>query len=112
VDDKITFRLGMADKLLKEMVLDPALLGSFDLVFIDADKENYVIYAEYALKLLKSGGSLLVDNTLWKGLVAYPKPHDNGAMHVHQFNQWIMETYGNSCSIIPAWDGLSIVVKK
>jgi len=112
VGEKIIFKLGMAEKILREMTLDPKFLGYFDVVFIDADKENYQLYAEYAFKLLRIGGSLLVDNTLWKGLVAYPKPHDNSAMHLRQFNDWIAEKYGKSFALLPGWDGLSIVVKE
>src|SRR4029453_10833360 len=72
VDQKIDLRLGPAlvtlDALLKE---DQA--GTFDFAFIDADKTNYQNYYERALQLLRAGGLIAIDNTLWSGRVANPQ---------------------------------------
>lgn len=112
VDEKIHFELGMASKTLERLVEDEPSLGFFDAIFIDADKENYKLYVEQSMKLLKQGGLILIDNTLWKGLVKYDTPHDNGAEHMRAFNQWLADTYGRDAALIPAWDGMSMVFKR
>ncbi len=112
VQDKIHFELGEATKILHRMVEDKPSLEFFDMAFIDADKENYRQYAELCMKLLRKGGVLLIDNTLWKGLVQFKEPRDNSAKHVQAVNEWVFETYGNSATLIPAWDGLLMVVKE
>ncbi|HEY9772756.1 MAG TPA: class I SAM-dependent methyltransferase [Planktothrix sp.] len=63
--------------------------GPFDLVFIDADKPNYINYYEHVLKKMPSGGVILADNVLWNGEVLNPKTEDGKALaefndHVHQ----------------------------
>lgn len=117
VGKKIEFKLGLAEMILKEMASSKEHRGgraskSFDLVFIDADKENYKKYFEYALKMTRKGGSILLDNTLWRGLAAASSPEDNGARHVQAFNKWLHLKYGRQATIVPAWDGVTIVVKK
>jgi predicted O-methyltransferase YrrM len=109
---KINFKLGLAEKILKEMTSIKKSLEHFDLVFIDADKENYKKYTEYSFKLLRKGGTIIIDNTLWRGLVADKHTADNGAKHLKAFNVWVAQKFGKQASIIPAWDGLTIVVKK
>lgn len=112
VEDKIHFELGEATKILHRMVEDKPSLGFFDMAFVDADKENYRQYAELCMKLLKKGGVLLIDNSLWKGLVQFKESRDNSAEHVKAVNEWVFETYGNNATLIPAWDGLLMVVKE
>lgn len=117
VQKKIKFKLGLAEEILKNMAGTAAgnrasFLEYFDLIFIDADKENYKRYMELSFKLLKKGGTILIDNTLWRGLPAEAQPEDNGAKHMKAFNAWLFKKYGKNASIVPAWDGLSIVVKK
>ncbi len=109
VQKKIEFKLGLAETILKDML---ASTPKFDLVFIDADKENYKKYMEYADKMTRSGGSILVDNTLWRGLAASADSKDNGSMHIRAFNKWLHGKFGKNAAIMPVWDGLTIVVKK
>jgi predicted O-methyltransferase YrrM len=103
-------------KSTRKLTSDVPSLNFFDAIFIDADKENYKHYVTEALRLLKPGGTILIDNTLWKGLVQYEKPHDNSAMHMRDFNSWVFKEYGNNkwftASFVPAWDGLIMIVKK
>jgi caffeoyl-CoA O-methyltransferase len=73
---KITIMLGDATKTIAAMPIDPP----FDLVFIDADKENYPIYYELALPRLKQGGLLVADNTLWSGRVLAPADDEDRAI--------------------------------
>ncbi|XP_020089918.1 caffeoyl-CoA O-methyltransferase 1-like [Ananas comosus] len=73
VAHKIDFREGRALPMLDQLVADEKAHGSFDFIFIDADKDNYLNYHERALKLVRPGGVIGYDNTLWKGAVAMPE---------------------------------------
>lgn len=112
VDQKIHFELGDAREILAKLTSDQASLEFFDFIFIDADKKEYQHYVEEGMKLLRPGGSMIIDNTLWKGLVQYEDSRDNGAEHLKKFNMWLFDTYKDDVSIVPAWDGLTLVVKK
>ncbi len=111
LSEKIHFELGEASKVLHKMVDDKPTQEFFDCAFIDADKENYRQYVELSMKLIKKGGVLLIDNTLWKGLVQYENSRDNSAEHIKALNEWVFDTYGTNASMVPAWDGLLMVVK-
>lgn len=112
VADKINFELGEATTILHKMLEDKPSLEFFDIAFIDADKQNFRQYAEMSMKLLRKGGVLLIDNTLWKGLVPYKESFDNNAEHIKALNEWVFKTFGTSATLIPAWDGLTMIVKK
>jgi caffeoyl-CoA O-methyltransferase len=71
---KITIRQGPALDTLK------TLSGPFELIFVDADKENYVGYFEAALPLLAPNGLMLVDNVLWRGRVLHPESEEDHAI--------------------------------
>jgi O-methyltransferase len=111
LSEKIHFELGEADQVLEKLMADKPSLGFFDLVFVDASKKSYKYYVESAMKLVKDGGVIVIDNTLWKGLVQYEKTSDNGAEHLKQFNTWIHQNFGNNVCIVPAWDGLTLLYK-
>jgi len=68
VDDKIQFELGPAADTLQKLI-DAGESETFDFVFIDADKTGYDVYYEKCLILLKKGGVIAIDNTLWSGAV-------------------------------------------
>ena len=72
VDDKIQLRLDGGVKVLEELLADPANLGTFDFAYIDADKPSYPVYLKLLTKLLRPGGFVMIDNVLWKGMVADP----------------------------------------
>ncbi|URE27567.1 caffeoyl-CoA O-methyltransferase [Musa troglodytarum] len=72
VAHKIDFREGPALPVLDQLLQDETNHGSFDFVFVDADKENYVNYHRRLLDLVKVGGLIAYDNTLWSGAVAAP----------------------------------------
>lgn len=71
VADKVDFRVGPAVDSLKQLIAE-GRQGTFDLAFIDADKENYPSYYELCLQLLRPGGIIAVDNVLWGGAVIDP----------------------------------------
>ena len=75
VADKIELRLGNASESLEKM-MNEGLSGTFDMAFIDADKENYKIYYEKCLELLRPGGLIMIDNVLWYGRPADPNASD------------------------------------
>jgi predicted O-methyltransferase YrrM len=111
LSDKVHFELGEADEILEKLSSDKPSIGFFDIAFVDASKEKYQYYVEQSMKLVKKGGVVVIDNTLWKGLVQYNNTADNGAEHLKKFNQWLHQTYGENVCIIPAWDGISILYK-
>src|SRR5215469_11120475 len=75
VADRIELRLGPAVSTLDHM-LAQGKRGTFDMAFIDADKENLLAYYERCINLVRRGGLILVDNTLWEGSVADDSDHD------------------------------------
>ncbi|XP_058735508.1 caffeoyl-CoA O-methyltransferase 5-like [Vicia villosa] len=72
VVDKIDFREGPALPVLDELIQDENNKGTFDFVFVDADKDNYLNYHKRVIELVKIGGLIGYDNTLWSGSVAAP----------------------------------------
>jgi caffeoyl-CoA O-methyltransferase len=78
---KITIRLGDALETVRSLPAEP----SFDLAFLDADKEGYVAYFEELVPRLRRGGLLVADNTLWSGEVV--DPQTDHARAIHHFNE-------------------------
>ncbi len=101
---KITIRLGPALETLK------TLAGPFDLAFIDADKENYPAYYERVMELLRPGGLILVDNTLWDGQVL--KPEDEPTRAIDQLNRRIAADTRVENVLLTVRDGMQLVRKK
>ena len=83
----------------------------FDLVFIDADKENYIHYYEDAIQLVKKNGLIIIDNVLWHGEVADDSKQDKYTNIIRSFNQLIKKDNRVQKNIIPIGDGLTICVK-
>ena len=84
----------------------------FDLIFIDADKENYKKYYENSLELLKKGGLVIIDNVLWRGNVADRAKKDKFIDIMRDFNTYIKNDNRVEKIILPLGDGLNICVKK
>lgn len=85
---------------------------SFDMIFVDADKANYDAYFESAIKLLRSGGVLLLDNTLWSGKVADPKENDADTKAIRQLNRKLQKDMRIELSHLPIADGLTLCLKR
>ena len=85
---------------------------SFDLIFIDADKREYPAYYIEAMRLLRPGGYILADNTLWDGHVADPERHDQQTRGIREFNRLAADDPEAEVVIIPMRDGLSIIRKR
>ena len=85
---------------------------SFDMIFIDADKENYKKYYENSLELLKKDGLLIIDNVLWRGNVADMSKKDKFIDIMRDFNTYVKNDNRVEKIILPLGDGLNICVKK
>ncbi|MGD8778536.1 MAG: O-methyltransferase [Ignavibacteria bacterium] len=92
----------------------PQLEHSYDLIFLDADKEDYQILFHYSLMLLKKGGVLFVDNLLWYGHAAaksVPPKLKNSTKHIKEFNKLFVNFNNLKTTIVPIGDGIGIGVK-
>ena len=111
VEDRIDLRIAPAldtlDKLLAQ-----GEAGTYDFVFIDADKGNYLNYFQRALDLLRQGGLVAVDNVLWSGAVADPTRDDDDTEAIRAFNRAIAKDARVSLSMVPIGDGLTLALKR
>ena len=111
VEHKIELRLGAAVDTLNAL-LDEGQSGRFDLAFIDADKERYLEYFERCLRLLRPGGLIIVDNTLWSGKVADPEVSDADTSAIRHFNEMLHSDDRVDVSLVPVGDGLTLARKR
>lgn len=108
---RIELRLAPAlDTLDKLLEGDQA--GSFDFVFIDADKTNYDSYYERALVLLRSGGLIAIDNVLWSGAVADPADQSPDTVALRRLNAKLQRDERIDLSLLPVGDGLTLARKR
>ena len=84
----------------------------FDLVFIDADKENYLNYYNICIDLIDKGRLIIVDNVLWHGEVADGSKNDKFTSIIRDFNKYLKQDSRVSKNIIPVGDGFTICIKK
>jgi predicted O-methyltransferase YrrM len=111
VEHKIDLRLAPATQTL-DGLLGTGQAGSYDLAFIDADKTNYLAYYERVLALLRPGGLVLVDNTLWSGRVADPEVGDEDTVALRHFNEVLHRDERVDLSLLPMGDGLTLARKR
>ena len=91
----------------------PTLNEQFDIVFIDADKENYLPYFNLVFDKVKSGGYIIADNVLWSGkVVESVKANDTDTKKLLEFNAYIQNHEGAENVLLPVRDGLMICRKK
>lgn len=106
VADKIVFAIGDA------LTEAPRLGISFDMVFIDGDKRTYAEAYEMSLTLLRPGGIIVADNTLWDGHVADPAyDKDSQTLGVRRFNELVAADSRTEQVVLPLRDGLTIIQK-
>lgn len=86
--------------------------AAYDLVFVDADKTNYPIYAEQALRLLRPGGVLAMDNMLWHDKVADPAARDETTVMLRDLGKQLREDERLMPHLLAAGDGLFVAVKQ
>jgi predicted O-methyltransferase YrrM len=111
VAHKIDLRLAPALETLDGLVA-AGECGRYDFVFIDADKASYLDYYERALRLLRSGGLVAVDNTLWYGRVADPEVADEDTVAIRHFNEHLHRDERVDLSLVPIGDGLTLARKR
>lgn len=111
LDERIELRLAPALETLAK--LERAGQGeSFDLIFIDADKANYPAYLEHALVLVRSGGLILFDNTLWSGRVLEINPESADTRAIQALNRRLKQDQRLDLSLLPLGDGLTLCRKR
>ncbi len=112
---------GVADRI--ELVLAPAEQtldarlaagesGLYDFAFIDADKTSYLAYYERLMKLVRPGGLIVVDNTLWGGEVANPGNRDEDTVALREFNDVLLADPRIDLSLLPLGDGLTLARRR
>jgi caffeoyl-CoA O-methyltransferase len=111
VSSKVDLRLAPAMETLDGLLAEGGA-GTFDFVFIDADKENYAGYYERALELLRPGGLIAVDNVLWSGRVLDPQWIDRHTVAIRDFNSKLLSDHRILLSMIPIADCLTLAWKK
>ena len=89
----------------------PTLEETFDLVFIDAYKDDYPAYYQAAMEKLAHGGYILVDNVLWSGKVLDETLNDSTTIIIHQFNQMVTNDARVENLLLPIRDGLMVIKK-
>ncbi|MFN0204189.1 MAG: O-methyltransferase [Bacteroidia bacterium] len=105
--EKVELKIGDAKQLI------PTLTDTWDLVFLDADKENYLNYYELILPQVRKGGVILADNVLWSGKVLSPAvSNDKDTLHLQQFNDFVKQDSRVECVLLPVRDGIMMIRKK
>ncbi|MXZ23592.1 MAG: methyltransferase domain-containing protein [Caldilineaceae bacterium SB0665_bin_21] len=111
VADKITLKLGPAVDSLRRLLAEGSA-ESFDIAFIDADKDNYPNYYDLCFDLVRPGGLILIDNTLWGGQVVDPSVSDPDTEGIRAVNQRAFEDDRVDSCLLPLSDGLHICHKR
>lgn len=106
VESKIDLQIGPADVSLAKLVKESP--SSFDFVFIDADKAGYDNYYEAALKLVRVGGVVALDNMLWYGKVADPTDSKAATLTLRSLNDKMAADPRIHFSLVPIGDGLAL----
>jgi len=112
VSGRVVPRLGRAAETLRELAEDPAEAGTYDLVFLDADKRGYCEQYELALALLRPGGCVGVDNVLWYGKVADPARMDKNTEAIRALNALAVQDPRVDASLVPIGDGMMLCRKR
>lgn len=118
IADRIKLKSGKADDTLTQL-LNEGGAGTYDIIFIDADKPNYERYYEKALKLLRPGGLVILDNMLWSGSTAYPKfytkglkTYDESTAILRNLNERIAKDVNVDATLLSFEDGVMVAQKR
>lgn len=107
VEQRVNYLIGNALEIIPTLEMD------FDLVFLDADKRNYLSYYKQLIDNLKSGAYILADNVLWSGKVVEPlDPKDIDTHEILAFNKYVQEDERVENILLPIRDGLMLIRKK
>jgi predicted O-methyltransferase YrrM len=111
VEHKIELKLQPATRTL-EQLLAAGDAGRYDFAFVDADKPAYDAYYELLLKLLRPGGLMALDNTLWSGAVANPNEREPNTVALRTLNDKLHRDERIDLSLLPVGDGLTLARKR
>ncbi len=111
VEKKISLRIAPALETL-DALLARGHAGRYDFAFIDADKSNYANYYERCLKLVRRGGLIAADNTLWGGSVADLRENDKDTRAIRAFNRKLHRDRRIELALLPIGDGLTLALKR
>lgn len=107
-ESKIKLKLAPALDSLNQLI-EEGYQRQFDFIFIDADKTNYLNYYEYALKLIRLGGIIAIDNIFWDGNVINSSDTSSQTREIRQLNQIIKTDERVDVSLVPIADGLFLI---
>ena len=110
--DKSDFKKNIVQHLGNALEIIPKINENFDLVFIDADKSNYVNYFNALIDKMNSGGLILSDNVLWSGAVADEADTGEDTIAIRALNKKLKTDERIELSMLPVADGISLVVKR
>jgi len=108
---RIDERIGDAAQTLADLLVTSGP-GSFDLIFIDADKAGYTRYYEASLALVSDAGLIVVDNTLYFGRVVDPTAEDQETVAIREFNLALRDDPRVDFSLLPMADGITLIRRK
>lgn len=111
VAERIELHLDGGNATITRLV-EQGAAGTLDLAFIDADKTGYDAYYEGALKLLRQGGVILIDNVLWDGDIADPSVTDADTLALRRLNDKVMADSRVDLAMVPICDGLTMARKR
>ena len=111
IANRIDLRLAPAQETIAALLAEGAA-GTFDMVFIDADKENYDTYYEQSLRLLRTGGIVMFDNVFWGGRVSDLSHTEPSTVAIRALNSKLHSDERVSLAIVPIGDGLTLVRKR
>src|SRR5690606_14330413 len=107
--DASPWKANISQHLGNALDIIPSLNKKFDLVFIDADKENYINYFEMIVPFMNKGGIILSDNVLWSGKVLEPvKPNDKSTTVLLEYNRLLKEDKRVETVLLTIRDGLTV----
>ena len=108
LEKKINLIVRNANESIKDLIKNKKI---YDLIFIDADKENYINYFENSLKMLNKSGLIITDNVLWYGDVVDKNKNDKLTKIIREFNSFVYNDHRVESLILPLGDGLSVCRK-
>jgi len=111
ITKKINLILSPASMSLVQL-LEKGGEGKYDLIFLDADKENYDFYYEHCLQLCKSGGIIIIDNMFWDGRVADPCVEDQIVRALRSLANKLKADMRIHFTMVPVGDGMGLILKK
>jgi len=111
VSDRIQLHIGNARETMAAFLQD-GHAGTYDLIFVDADKEDYAAYYEMGLRLLRPGGVVVFDNMLWHGKVVDPEATDEATEAIRAMNAKLHGDSRIGLTVVPIGDGVTLARKR